>query len=93
MPYIKRTQRVKLDRFLQPILAEIYSGSGEKFKNITSGELNFFISSIIWTLFEENPSYDKANELIGVLECVKQEFIRRKLSKYEDQKIKENGDI
>jgi len=31
--------------------------------------------------------------MIGVLECVKQEFYRRKVAPYEDIKIIENGDI
>jgi hypothetical protein len=28
-----------------------------------------------------------------VLECIKQEFYRRKLAPYEEAKIKENGDL
>jgi hypothetical protein len=39
------------------------------------------------------PSYTRGNELIGVMECVKQEFYRRRLGIYEDLKLKENGDI
>ena len=57
------------------------------------GELNFVISSIIWKIFDDNPSYTLGNNLVGVLECVKQEFIRRKLNPYEDEKIIENGDL
>lgn len=33
------------------------------------------------------------NRLIGVIECIKQEFYRRKVSPYEDKKCKENGDV
>jgi hypothetical protein len=33
------------------------------------------------------------NEIVGALECCKQEFIRRKLNPYEDKKIKENSDV
>jgi len=89
MPYIKPEERCSWDSFLQPILATV----GESYNNIKPGELNYLFSSIVWSIFEANPSYTKANELIGVLECVKQEFIRRKLNPLEDLKIKENGDI
>jgi len=30
---------------------------------------------------------------MGVLECVKQEFYRRRAVPYEEEKIEENGDI
>lgn len=60
---------------------------------LSPGDLNFIISRLIWAEFERNRSYTKGNELVGVLECVKQEFIRRKLNPYEDEKIKENGDL
>ncbi len=38
-------------------------------------------------------NYSKANELVGVLECVKQEFYRRQVVPYEEEKIRENGDL
>jgi hypothetical protein len=57
------------------------------------GEVNYVISSIIWELFKYKRSYTIGNNLIGVLECVKQEFYRRQLAPYEDKKIKENGDL
>ena len=57
------------------------------------GNLNYVISSLIWKIFSAKPSYTLANNLIGAIECVKLEFYRRKVSPYEDEKIKENGDI
>jgi len=39
------------------------------------------------------PKYKRYNKAMGVLECIKQEFYRRVISKYEDQKIEENGDV
>ena len=38
-------------------------------------------------------SYHAYNEIIGVLECVKQEFYRRMVAPYEDKKCEENGDV
>jgi len=90
MPYIKQEERERFNPHIGDILRSLTLRLGRQY---TSGELNYIISSIVWTLFDENPSYTKGNELVGVLECVKQEFVRRKLNPYEDQKIKENGDI
>jgi len=38
-------------------------------------------------------SYAELNEVIGVLECAKQELYRRVVAPYEDGKAKINGDV
>jgi hypothetical protein len=48
---------------------------------------------VVWELFKKNPRYSTANNLMGVLECVKAEFYRRQVANLEDRKIIENGDI
>lgn len=92
MPYIKQEKR----EFYRPEIDDLV----EKLTNFSSpkhivsvGELNYIFSKILWTIFDQNPSYTLGNGLVGCIECVKQEFIRRKLNNYEDEKIKENGDI
>ena len=92
MPYIKQEKR----EFYRPEIDDLV----EKLTNFSSpkhivsvGELNYVFSKILWTIFDLNPSYTLGNGLVGCIECVKQEFIRRKLNNYEDEKIKENGDI
>lgn len=90
MPYIKQEERERFDPHIGDTLRSLTHRLGRQY---TPGELNYIISSIVWALFDETPSYTKGNELVGVLECVKQEFIRRKLNPYEEEKIKENGDI
>ena len=87
MPYIKKEDRLKFKDTLTEVIG-ILEENGTKV-----GEINYVISTIIWELFKSNPSYTTANNLIGVLECVKQEFIRRKLNQYEDKKIAQNGDL
>lgn len=60
----------------------------------SAGELNFAITSILGSyIHTKGPSYATYNEVIGALECVKQELYRRVIGKYEDQKIRENGDV
>lgn len=89
MPYIKQEDRKKFEEGIVEILRNLpLTNNGLK-----KGELNYVISNIVWRIFEQNPSYGLGNDLVGVLECVKQEFYRRKLAKLEDTKIIENGDI
>ena len=61
--------------------------------NLTPGQLNYMITSILIDQYKENESYTKFNELIGVLECVKQELYRRVVIPYEDRKKEQNGDV
>jgi hypothetical protein len=60
---------------------------------VTSGELNYVITKIINEHVGGRRSYSVYNEIIGVLECVKQEFYRRVVSLYEDKKKEDNGDV
>jgi hypothetical protein len=91
MPYIKKEDRSHFVCDIEDIIDALH-----RFKPghpVLPGELNFIISSLIWDTFDKAPSYTTGNMLVGVLECVKQEFIRRRLNDYEDGKIKENGDL
>lgn len=88
MPYIKKDDRMKFDEGIQSIVTALFEKD-----TVSVGEVNYVISTIIWDIFRQGPSYTLGNNLVGVLECVKQEFYRRQLSPYEDVKIIENGDI
>jgi len=60
----------------------------------TSGELNFMITELINLYIMDNgKSYSTLNEVIGVLECAKLELYRRVAAPYEDEKMKQNGDV
>ena len=95
MPYIKQDKRKDYDKLIYEITCVLLdSGPPGKYGNTADvGDLNYVISSIIWNLFDSDTCYSTGNNLMGVLECVKQEFYRRKLSEYENIKIKENGDL
>lgn len=88
MPYIPQDRRTWLR----------YNGLDPKnnaayFSTETPGELNYYISGLIWELFDRNPSYTRANDLLGVLDAVAREFYRRKVVPYENKKMKEHGDV
>lgn len=94
MPYIKKEERDRYKSEIEKITTLLLDKfPGDNHKHFQVGDLNYIVSSIVWKLFDSNPSYTRGNELVGVLECVKQEFIRRRLNNYEDSKISENGDI
>jgi hypothetical protein len=83
MPYINQARRNDLapdiDRFA-PVNAV--------------GELNYVITCLVQKfLAQSHVGYTELNAAIGVLECAKLELYRRVVARYEDTKIKENGDV
>jgi len=85
MPYIKKEDRLRYSQAVDRLI--------DLLDQQPIGDFNYVISRIVWAAFDKNKSYTFGNSLMGMLICVAQEFYRRKLSKYEDLKIKENGDI
>lgn len=86
MPYIKNNRRSIYESQIQYLTQMIHN----------PGELNYVMTRLAdgyITTHEKN--YKTMNEIIGVIECMKQEFYRRVLAPYEDQKINdpESGDV
>ena len=85
MPYIRQAARNRFDDLLSHL---------NKSLPCDAGELNYLITKICDRyLTVKNPNYAVINEIVGVVECVKQEFYRRVASPYEDVKIRTNGDV
>lgn len=61
----------------------------------TVGELNYLITRQVRDFLHKSGPlrYTHLNEVIGVLECVKQEVYRRLAAPYEDAMIDVNGDV
>ena len=58
------------------------------------GELNFQLSQIVNGYLCDKPlSYQRMNDVVGALECLKLEVARRIVAPYENAKILENGDV
>jgi len=87
MPYIPPSKREKYDSLIEELS---YMLKDEKSYE-SDGILNYIISKLIHLNY--SLTYFSQNRAIGVLECIKQEQYRRVTAPYEDQKIKENGDI
>lgn len=78
MPYIPSLHR-------QTVLTE-----GPK----SCGELNYCLTLVILAYqADKGLSYATINDIIGALESCKAEYQRRVVASYEDQKIRENGDV
>lgn len=92
MPYIKNEKRPKYDELTRKVVDTLLD-AGKTENSAEAGDLNYVISSIIWSLWDTYPKYENGNMIVGALECAKSEFVRRKLTLYEDGKIKENGDL
>lgn len=79
MPYIKVENRKSIDLGAVPRNA---------------GELNYAITDLIRRyLSHQSTGYQAFNDVLGALEGAKLELYARKVRPYEDQKIKENGDV
>jgi len=87
MPYIHSKDRRELDPAIYQLIVAL------KKERWHTGLLNYVISRILWEYFREKKCYQVINDIVGVLECVKLEFMRRKGNLYEDEKIAENGDL
>jgi len=88
MPYVKQEKRQRLNPKIQSLCAELCELKHKK------GNLNYTISMLIKHHIEcVGPSYDTLSDITGVLNDVKMEFERKVVSKYEDEKIAENGPV
>ncbi len=82
MPYIAKELR------------QTYTPVIESSKIHLPGELNFAITQLLKKYVKDHgKNYTTYNDIVGVLECAKMEFVRRLVNPYEDQKIQENGDV
>ena len=61
----------------------------------TVGKLNYEIHELVNQYLDNSDriSYGAINDVMGVLECVKQELYRRLAVPYEERKLSENGDV
>ena len=78
MPYIEDARR-----------ADILSGDVPR----TVGELVFEITMVVLNFLPAKPRFADYDAVIGALECAKLELYRRRVAVYEDQKMRENGDV
>jgi hypothetical protein len=87
MPYVNKENRDRLSDVIKALCIEINH-------QCTPGDLNYLITNVCQAyVLSKGQNYTHLNDVIGVLMNVILEFNRRVISPYEDQKIKENGDV
>jgi hypothetical protein len=84
MPYIDQKSRKKFSKELKTLGEHI----------TTVGELNYCITRLALAYLKRfGLSYRTINDIMGVLECSKEEFYFRVAKPYEAKKRKFNGDV
>jgi hypothetical protein len=83
VPYIKQKDKDDISRlYFCPITID------------NCGKLNYAFTKLIQSyLSTKGECYQTYNDIVGALECCKQELYDRKIRPYENKKIKENGDV
>ena len=87
MPYVLQNQRPALDDVLGPVVSKLQSLP----ENEQDGALNYIVTRIIKQVYPKK--YFHYNRAMGVLASITHELYRRVIGPYEDEKIKENGDV
>ncbi len=87
MPYIKKEQRPQIDKLVQPIIEHVKSLPVED----QDGSINYAVTKILKNVYPKK--YFHFNRALGVLTAITQEFYRKIIGPYEEEKIQENGDV
>jgi len=87
MPYITKKERKEIDRFVEPLIEFLKKVPIEK----VDGKVNYVFTKILKNVYTRR--YFDFNRAIGVLACVMLEFYRRIIAPYENEKIKQHGDV
>ncbi len=88
MPYIARKDRAQYQKAIDE-LARLVPPD----RMARPGHMNYIISLLIQRVYGNSMRYADHNEVVGLLNCVQQEFYRRFTAPYEDVKIEQEGDL
>lgn len=92
MPYITEDKRRTLDTAIIQVLDALRQIQCDDPEASLEGTLNYLFTTIILKSYTRN-NYDEHNRIIGLLECIKSEYYRRRVTPYEAQKAFDNGDV
>lgn len=91
MPYIAQSKRDLLEQPIEAVRDALRQLESDGPENNFEGNMNYIISTLIDRCYKV--SYRDINDVVGMLDCVKQEYYRRVAIPYENQKIHDNGDV
>jgi len=87
MPYIPKKSREEIDIYLDKLIAWMPELSDK-----TVGDYTYIIYKLLLKAVHKKKYYKYAM-VLGILESAKIEFYRRQITRYENKKIKENGNV
>lgn len=88
MPYIKPEDR----ELFEPFLNDLFGCFNEK--DFTVGDLNYLMTRLAHNYTERHGlSYSTCNDVLGVFNAANQEYYRKVVQNYEEEKIRINGDV
>jgi len=87
MPYIRPELRPEYDPEIDQLILRLQD------HGYNPGDLNYVLTRIAQGFARRHRSYGTFNEVMGVFSCVAQEFYRRVVVPYENEKIGEHGDV
>lgn len=88
MPYISQEDRT----ILHPIVDVTENIVGNR--GISNGDLNYLFTKLAQVYLKRHgTSYNTISDVVKAFECAKMEFYARVARPYEDEKIKQNGDL
>jgi len=83
-PYIKKANRNNIDKLIAQLSKYIWN----------EGELNYAITKLlIMYTYKREVNYSTLNAVMGVMSCASQEFYRRVISDFEDERKETEGDV
>ncbi len=88
MPYIKQEDRL----LFEPFLNDLFGCFNEK--DFTPGDLNYLMTRLCHEFLVKNEmSYTNCNAVMGVFSSAANEFYRKVVVDYENDKAEKNGDV
>jgi hypothetical protein len=87
LPYITQDKRAYIHPEISELARKIKAMEGRE------GVMNYTISELINLVYGPDLRYKDVNEIVGMLECAKQEFYRVVAGPYEQEKLESNGKV
>lgn len=92
MPYITDNYRRELDAEIEAFIAKVNQIHAKNPEQTRDGLLNYSFTRILNHVYPKT-KYHELNEIVGVLECLKLEYYRKRIAPYEDIKELDNGPV
>ena len=92
MPYIAAEDRPQYEELIKSLAGTIREATGDHTKH-DHHKRNYVVTRLLLDASASELRYWQHNEIIGMLECCKQEFYRRQTGPYENTCIEKSGDI